>query len=392
MSPWQAGTMRARRLVDDRRQWPGSRWGLLSGCTPKDGRTYPNASDVTRAQQVWADPWLATAGATVPGPDGSGPNVERSITGRGYQTQIAPRAVALTEVRAALAAGWRLVGAQCSADEQGFAGSATAQLARGSSLNDWSLATIESSTRSAEPSATPTAGGPARSYTQVTVGASVPHHLDTAWPDPPAIALDASCLLQDPSTTPASPGPSSTPAVVPTIGRLSGDRIDPPTWSDDAEGDLRAAVDALTNDQGLKSLGLVVAMPAAHEDSEAREAAMGSAKDVAATGGLASSVSSLGAQGWTLTYAACIGPGAPNVAELSRPAGKRTAVLRLSQVPSTASGSPVEATVVVSTPGFSPETPAAVTDPCFAAPMPPTAFSHKGVPSLGPTRMFPVQR
>ncbi|WP_353950425.1 hypothetical protein V6K52_12370 [Knoellia sp. S7-12] len=367
--------------------------GLLSGCTPKDGRTYPNASDVTRAQQVWADPWLATAGATVAGPDGSAPNVERSITGRAYQTQVPPRAVAITEVRAAIAAGWRLLGAQCGADTPGDPGSASAQLARGSRLDDWSLANVASSRRSANVAPTPTAGIPAiDDYTQVTVGASVPHHLDTAWPDPPTIELEASCLVDGPTTTSSTPGPSSTPLVEPTIGRLEGERVDPPTWSDGAEGDLRAAVDTLADDSGLKSLGLSLAMPAASEDSEARDAAMASATDVAASGGLADSVSSLTAEGWTLTYAGCIGPGAPNIAELARPAGKRTAVLRLSQVAATTDASPVEAKVVVSTPGYSPKTPGAITNPCFTDATPPTAFSHRGVPSLGPTRMFPLQR
>ncbi|MFC7488327.1 hypothetical protein ACOCJ7_09490 [Knoellia sp. CPCC 206453] len=363
--------------------------GLLSGCVPNDGRNYSNATDVSRAHRVWSDPWLANEAPSVAGPSAFGSSFKRGVAGRGYTTPVAPLTIATTEVRAAITAGWRLVGAQCDRNEKGSLIDVNAQLARGSQLDDWSLATIEAATHSDASGSPPT--NPAPTYTQVSVGALVPHHLDTAWPDAPAMELEASCLLQDPSTTPASPGPSSTPPVEPTIGRLSGDRTDPPTWSDDAEGDLRAGVDALTNDQGLKSLGLVVAMPAAHEDSEARDAAMGSAKDVAATGGLASSVSSLGAQGWTLTYAACIGPGAPNVAELSRPAGKRTAVLRLSQVAAPAESS-VDATVVVSTPGYSPPTPAGITGSCFDSTTAPTTFSHKGVPSLGPTRMFPLQR
>lgn len=382
--------MRARRWVTTM-ALGGLAAGLLSGCVPRDGRTYPNATDVARAQRIWADPWLASDGKTVASPQGMGSTISRDVVGRGYQTQSAPRAIAVTEVRAAISTGWRLVAAQCDPDSPGDAGSASAQLMRGSSLDDWSLATLESSRRNPNISPDPTPGIPLEEeHTQVTIGASVPHHLDATWPDSPAIALETSCLVRGPGTL-SSPGPSSTPPVEPTQDRLPGERVKPPTWSDGAEKDLRAAVDAISDDPGLNSLGLVVVLPASVEDAEPRKAAMASAKDVVANGGLAGSVSSLIAQGWTLTYAGCIGPGAPNVAELSRPTARRTAVLYLEQATSPAGDSSMTATVVVSTPGYSPETPTAITRPCFAESTLPKTFSHKGVPSLGPTRMFPRQ-
>lgn len=388
MSTWQAGTMRARRGLTTIAMG-GLAAGLLSGCVPNDGRNYSNATDVARSQRAWSDPWLATEGPSVAGPSASGSTITRDVAGRGYQTHVAPLAIVTTEVRAALATGWRLVGAQCERNEQGILIDVSAQLARGSHLDDWTLAKVKGSPRNGE---TPTtSSGSPDTYTQVTVGASVPHHLDTTWPDPPALELSTSCLVQDPTTTSATPGPSSTPPVEPTTGRLPGDRTDPPEWSSEADGDLRAAVDATASDPGLKSLGLSVAMPASSEGSEARDAAKASAGDIDAAGGLVGSVRSLTSQGWTVTYAACIGPGAPNIAELSRPAGKRTAVLRLSQVPSAAGDSPVDATVVVSTPGYGPAIPPAVTDLCFADTTPPTAFSHRGIPSQSPMRMFPLQ-
>lgn len=389
MSAWQADLMRVRRGLTTI-AIGGIGMGLLSGCVPNDGRNYSNATDVSRAQRVWSDPWLANEAPSVPGPSASGSSFRRGVAGRGYETQIGPLAIVTTEVRAAIGAGWRLVGAQCDRNERGILIDVNAQLARGSSLDDWSLARVEASERNGNTSAT-TSPTPAQRYTQVTVNASVPHHLDTTWPVAPAIELSTSCLVQDPSKAPATPAPASTPPVEPTIGRLSGDMTDPPKWSIPAEDDLTAAVDALADDPGLTSLGLGVTKPPAREDSEARDAAGASSAAVPARGGLAGEVPALVSQGWILTYAACIGPGAPNVAELSRPAGTRTAVLRLAQVPTASGASPVEARVVVSTPGYSPTTPPAITDPCFAEAKLPTTFSHKGVPSLGPTRMFPLQ-
>lgn len=389
MSTWQAGSMSARRWLGTV-AIGGLGIGLLSGCLPNDGRNYSNATDVSRAQRVWSDPWLANEAPSVAGPSAFGSSFRRGVAGRGYTTQVAPLTIVTTEVRAAITAGWRLVGAQCDRNEKGSLIDVNAQLARGSQLDDWSLATIEAATHS-DTSVSPSTN-PAPTYTQVVVGASVPHHLDTTWPVSPAIELATSCLLQDPAVAPATPAPSSTPPVEPSIGRPPGDLTDPPTWPDAADDDLRAAVDALADDPGLTSLGLAVNMPPATEESEARDAAMASSDAVPASGGLAGEVPALVSQGWTLTFAACIGPGAPNVAELSRPAGKRTAVLRLSQIPTASGASPVEARVVVSTPGYSPKSPAAISGPCFESATAPTTFSHRGVPSLGPTRMFPLQR
>lgn len=76
---------------------------------------------------------------------------------------------------------------------------------------------------------------------------------------------------------------------------------------------------------------------------------------------------------------------------MSRPVGERVAVLRLSQVQSSTTPPEVDAVVVLSTPGWSLPQPSAVSDACFASGEPPAAFSHKGVPSLGPTRLIPLR-
>ncbi|CAN7478347.1 hypothetical protein [Knoellia sp. LjRoot47] len=371
----------------------------LAGCqTEKDGRTFPDATDLTRAQAAWSDPWIAAAKATTVGPNGPAPAVSRSVAGRAYVTTSAPRAAVATEVRAATGAGWNLVQAECAPDEQGFPGAASAQLVRGTG-DDAITALLRAST--ALPDTTPSASGSpvpgASDRTQVGLEAVVPHHLERAPAPSPSLDPATTCLFTGAAPT-ASPTDTAAPPVVSSPAALTGERVKPPVWPDEDTSDMAADVKVIEGDPGLASLGLKVGTPGSRGESEARDAAGGSVSGVAAPGGLPALVDSLTSSGWVLTYAACIGPGAPNVAELTRPAGTRSAVLRLSQVaaPPASSGpstpASVDATVVLSTPGYSLAVPATVDDPCFSASPSPTSFSHSGTPHLGPTRMFPLIR
>jgi len=390
MSAWQAGTMRARRGLTTI-AIGGLAAGLLSGCVPRDGRTYPNAIDVTRAQRAWTNPWLAPVEASTVEPTAAAPWLRRDVARRGHDTPASPRAAVTTEVRAALASGWRLVEVRCQPDEQGSPGVASAELTLGSTVEDGIMASVSSSFGSMD--ATQYQG------TQVVVSAEVAHHLDASWPERGPITLEGSCLLSD--SLPAAPSPTPTPSSAspspsPEWGEvpLPGEKAKAPEWQGDAfPDDLRDAMDALRDDPALRALGVTLrSHDGEREDSGVDDAVMSDEMPISPPTDLTRTVASLTSQGWTLTYAGCIGPGAPNLAELSRSAGKRTAVLRLSQVASSTADSPVEAKVVVSTPGYSPKTPAGISEPCFAASTPPTTFSHRGTPSLGPTRMLPLQR
>lgn len=171
---------------------------------------------------------------------------------------------------------------------------------------------------------------------------------------------------------------------------MTGDSASPPTWPTSADEDIASSVEELNADPALAALGVEAVVPPEAEESEERDAPKSEPHTIRAEEGLAGAVTSITSQGWTLTYAGCLGPGAPQVAEMSRPVGERVAVLRLSQVQSSTTPSEVDAVVVLSTPGWSLPQPSAVSDACFASGEPPTAFSHKGVPSLGPTRLIPL--
>ena len=377
MNPWQAGAMRTRRWLTTLAAG-GIAVGLLSGCTEKDGRVSPTAVDLARAQAVWADPWLAPSDATTVSPNGPAPGVRREVAGRSYSTAADPRDVIATEVRAALATGWQLVGTECAPDEQGVKGDARAFLARGSSPDDSRIAVLAGSVTSAT-----------TQVTEVGITVLVPHHLDTPWPAPSPTPIDTSCLVTGPPSdgTPEGREPYNPDDLV-----LKGDGVKPPSWSDDDTGQVQAALTAIRDDRGITSLGMTLVEPSRGKDDLARDSAGSEASTQLQQADLAATVTSLTSKGWTLTYAGCLGPGAPNVAELSRPAASRTAVLRLSQVAGSTIGPRLAASVVISTPGFSPDPPAAISAPCFGDQAAPKTFSHKGIPSLGPTRMFPLQR
>ncbi|PRY56103.1 hypothetical protein BCF74_12053 [Knoellia remsis] len=308
----------------------------FAGCVPRDGRAYPNATDLSRAQKVWADPWLAAEGTTLAGPNGTG--LSRDVAGRSYTTAAEPRAVALAEVRAATSAGWALVSVSCDPDEPGEPGSVAASLGRGTG-GDAALVTLEAALSSA-------------SGTVVELSAEVPHHLDPGWPASTSLDLASTCLVTGSPTSSAPPSGAPTPSNL----DLEDGSLDPPEWSDAGEDGLSTAVAAVADDPVLRELGLTITTPPETGATEARDAAVGRSDEVTTTDGLAAVVARLRAQGWTLTYAGCIGSGAPDIAELTRPAGKRHATLRLSEVPGAAEPR-LAATVAVSTPGLQSQSP-----------------------------------
>ena len=123
----------------------------LAACTSDNEENASTATDLTRAERVWADPWVAPVELSVP-TSGYGSNglVSRFVGSRETAYAGNPRAAALLETRAALDHGWELYAVRCSRRE------VTAQVVRGDGLEDAALVTVRSSR------GTGTAGRPSR--------------------------------------------------------------------------------------------------------------------------------------------------------------------------------------------------------------------------------------
>ncbi len=261
---------------------------LLTGCSDLPGDLYADDVDLTRAQAVWADPWVAPSTLSVPEAGyGSNGQVDRQAGAR-TTTYVGGDASTATaqEVAGAEAQGWALVGATCDPDE------VRAVLTRGGTdPGDAAVAEVR-----AEPD---------DELVDVSVDAQVPHHLDEDWPDlGPAVEVADTCLAGA-SGNPAPELPDGEPR-----GSAEGD-VDQPEWSGAGPtADDEARASALDEDPWFQALDTDVSDPDTsggdrqrHAPSAAGTLTPGPRQPLAA---LASVVGSM--TGWQPTYAACSRP------------------------------------------------------------------------------------
>ncbi|GAA4734887.1 hypothetical protein GCM10023350_18240 [Nocardioides endophyticus] len=258
---------------------------LLTGCSNLPGDLYADDVDLTRAQAVWEDPWVAPSTLSVPEAGyGSNGRVSRHA-GTRTTTYVALDASAATaqEVAGAEDQGWTLVGATCELDD------VRAVLTRGGTdLDSAAVAEVR-----AEPD---------DELVDVSVTAEVPHHLDDDWPDlGPAVDVTDTCLA----------GASGNPAPAPPDDEPRGsadDDVETPEWSDAGPTAAdEARTTALGDDAWFESLDADVSDPDTAGGDRQRRAPSaegtltpGPRRPLAA---LAAVVESMG--GWQPTYAAC---------------------------------------------------------------------------------------
>lgn len=286
---------------------------LATGCAPAEDRQTTDL-DVDRAFRAAQDPWAAPAGISFPTGVYGGNDLLREIGGRGARHPGLPGHGAVElEVRAAIAAGWKLVGAECASNR-----AAVAAVARGTSLDDAMITTL-------------TSDGP-----EVILTTSVPHHLDGSWPALPAVRLEESCLVGGNAQTPL---PDDLP-----FGPLPGDDAGPsfedfePWQRDTISDEERALVDEVLADPLLSAAGVAVSVDYAADylrtGDNWREALTGDATIASEASSTRESVAEVVKDsGWVLTWARC-GDGIATEATVRIPAegGTVTAHLR-SQVP-----------------------------------------------------------
>lgn len=265
---------------------------LLGGCSQLPGDYYATDVDVSRAERVWSDPWVAPSSPAVPRAGyGSNGLVDRTAGGRST-TYVGLRAIPAVrqEVAVARSFGWELVGVTCGEEQ------VRAVLTRGGTdLEKAAVARVD-----AEEDTT------SRPYAvaSVSVTAEVPHHLDEDWPDlGPAVPTEETCLA----------GGTGHSAPDLPDGKPRGpadDDVDVPEWSDDGlTADEQARLDAASADPWLAAQtgGGFDAPPKTPEGNRVRHSP---SRSGTLTPGPAQPTAMVAAvvadmDGWVLTYAAC---------------------------------------------------------------------------------------
>jgi hypothetical protein len=353
----------------------------LAGCvvatTPAaaaKGAWFGNATDLARAQRAWADPWAAPTRTRVAGfADKQSGALVREVGARaaGYPQGASAQDILLPEVRAAMAAGWRLVFAQCTVGSGSQPG---VSLARGARIDDAMLATLEVSY-----------DFDARRQ-NLTVTVAVPHHLDTTWSQAREIPLASTCL--------ANPGSAASAAIErpPFFGPWGVEPVasaPEPTWPQASPPpDLTAAVATAARDPWLVAAQAVPTTPVwTGTETDGVRAMATSGAGVPTDTAPAAQVTAATAAGWILTYAACDG-GRPVRAELRRDLGSdRYAVARVTAVET---GSTVLS--LVSTPGISPTPAPALGPSCLDGGSDgASGWRADGIPGFAPTLVQPLQ-
>ncbi len=378
---------------------------MLVGCSGPDGRYLTNAVDVERAARMWNDPWAApdTTTAADGYPNGL-PRLHRVVAERAYRTPVAPENAVLDEVRAAQAVGWELTGATCDT-EGSFP--IVASLRRDGSLDEAAIASVVVS-RGEQPYGVPPATpaspeasrqstpGPDSASLTVTITVQMPHHLDREWPNPPAVAVEDTCLAGAAPGVKAQPYPGDMPLLAGS--RMPGKATKPTREEQDVPGSLIDAFDVANADPVLAWLGLNLSDP----DPFAYSSPQGvSLPQVTVATTLADTVGQATAEGWSLTYTGCWASGM-TVAELHPDlTGGYTVALRLQQTPDSADDPTrvaFTAAAVIASPsrgGPGPGDLEPVTAPCWAQvpvdPAGPPAFTWEGIPWFGPTTLGAVQ-
>lgn len=152
----------------------------LGGCfLGPDGKYASTAVDLDRAERAWRDPWLGAESAHVPTNMYGVEGVLRTVTERDTSYLLDHVAAARLEIDTAVAHGWSLVGATCTADRT------EAVLAMGTGVDDGVRADLVVKDASTD-------GG---SASIASVTGSVAHHADGSWPGPsPTYAVADTCL------------------------------------------------------------------------------------------------------------------------------------------------------------------------------------------------------
>lgn len=268
--------------------------GLLlsaAGCSNLPGDLYADDLDVTRAQTIWSDPWVAPDTLSVPEAAwGSNDQVNRTAgTRRTIYVGTGPKAAARAEITAAGRHGWELVGASCSDQE------VSATLTRGGTDLD----------QAAVAQVTVPAGSPSQEgYLRAVVTASVPHHLDQDWPD-----LGRAILIADTCLAGGDEDGTAAPAVAGAPRGDVDDDVDVPEWADDdaTEADL-GRWDTLSADPWFASVAPDAGFDPDVEGGDTRRVAPGYAGSLTpgsrnASRAVAAVVAEM--SGWTLTFASC---------------------------------------------------------------------------------------
>jgi hypothetical protein len=261
---------------------------LLTGCSNLPGDLYADDVDLSRAQAVWADPWIAPSTLSVPeAAYGSNDQVTRQAGTRSTTyAGVDASAATAQEVAGAEEHGWSLVGVTCDP------GDVRAVLAKGGTEPDTAaVAEIR-----AEPD---------DELVRVEIEAEVAHHLDDDWPDlGPAVAADDTCL----SGAPGNPAPEL-PGGEPRGS--ADDGVDAPAWSDSgptADDEARSA--ALGDDPWFQSLGAALPDPDTAEGDRQRRAPAVEGTVSPGPGQLTAALAAVveTMTGWQPTYAACSPP------------------------------------------------------------------------------------
>ncbi|MDR3068392.1 MAG: hypothetical protein LBU50_02690 [Cellulomonas sp.] len=369
----------------------------LAGCSGPDGRYLTNAVDVERATRMWNDPWAAPADTSAASGRADIFIVDRGVAYRKYRTAVSPRDAVLGEIQAAQAVGWELTGVSCGPKGT----KVNASLKRSGSLDKAAAGWVGADKRAVDvvPQATPTPPGtagpgnpsPDPAPFTVAVGVQVPHHLDREWPDPPAVAVEDTCLAGTVPGVAAQVYQYSHPLLA--GNRLPGKATTPSYGAQKMpDGVLDIADDPVLTRLGLdlrSRTGRTGDPPSSTSPPQAT---------VATT--LSDTLTQATAEGWSLTYTGCWASGM-TVAELHRDlTSGHTAALRLQQTPNSADD-PTQvaftaAAVIASARrgGPGPDDLNTVTTPCWAQePTDPTtpAFTWAGTPWFGPTRLDTIQ-
>ena len=358
----------------------------LAGCIPgplrgggtRYGEWYATDVDVARAQSVWRDPWVAPRQSTVAHVRTKNPSngqhlIFRTVASRdtsaptlGPQTGDGfSRSIVLTEVAAAIAAGWLLTGADCSSTGPGL----SARLRRpGSTLHSAATATVFS--------------------TRITV--DVPYHLDSTWTFEPPVALSETCLQGGASTTaPADVGVTGRETTIPEADEPRWDTVFPAPA-------LTGPLAALNADPVMKTLGITVTAPEAPGERVWQEyKAAGSGVRMKDPLQRAVSTVTSTPSSWKPTFVACWGAEGQQIVQFQRELEPgRYAVLDL-RVPK-ASDTETVSLVHVSTPGVSLEAGSEVSleGSCLSTGASTggsqAAFTALGSPAFCPSELQPI--
>jgi hypothetical protein len=358
---------------------------LLVGCVTPLAGSYRDETDLVRLGRIWNDPWVAadqTAVRTPAVPDW----VDRGGAIRRHTLYVSDAlAVIREEIQAAASVGWELTGATCPSDDSA---QITASLKKGGDeLDRAAIAWIRVAFDEALTDDTGT-------LVTVEVEAKVPDSRDQSWPNPDAVPLENTCLIQASEAGSTQAELSNLPI---TNGGTTAQRQTaamPSWWSAETAKTLAEKATALNDDPLLKELGIQPSMTLDWRDDVLSWAVpSGSASQEDTADSLARIVAEASSSDWTLVYSGCW-PSGLKIAELRHGIdNEHTAALRMTQTPTAEpTRATLTATVTISSPqwGGPPTDPPETVASCWSEGTTPDTFKTTGTPWYGPTSIAPV--